>query len=162
MLKNIRILIEDDGAFYKVGKVDAIDDGKGVIVYFDGTKMSRHEDGRTWIGPVGEGGERPVEVRVASSNITTETICECPIPSDITTYAKQYHGDPGKRSFTMSSAVLAHENAAIAFEIANVQYVDEVRQKWEDYSGVESASTYIDKGFDQFMIMAVRHSTGLK
>jgi len=57
VLKNLRVLIEDDGRHYRFAKADVLDKGHGVMLWVEPNllKTSRHSDGRTFSGGVGSG-----------------------------------------------------------------------------------------------------------
>ena len=161
-LKNIPILVETtDGQFYKVGKGDATK-SQTVVVYFDGRKASRHPDGNFWEGPVGPGSTgRNYEVRVAVSDVTSESLMSVPVSSDVTLRGKLYEGPKVSQgqAFVFSSTALESPNVAFGAAFVDLSIADQTLDDLAKRNAVVSASTYRDTGVGKAVVMWVTHDS---
>ncbi len=163
-LKNMRILVEDNGQYYKVGKVDTTDEGRNVYVTLDNTyKASRHGDGNVWAGPIDRSNSsgRSHTLCCPTSDITQEVLCNVALSSDLTVRGTPYDGPKitDGSAFTFSSTALASSNVAFGAQIVDNGQLSACLEALHQSPGVVSASTYRETGLGKSVVLWVSHSS---
>jgi hypothetical protein len=155
VLKDLRVLIDDEGRYYRFAKADVMDQGHGLIVWLEPNqiKTSRHSDGRTLSGEAGRGQAREQSLRVPFSDIRHELVCCIPIPSDATITGKPFSGTTGKAFVFPSSAL--RSNSSFAAELADAEDLPHVLRAWEAHPGVVSAQTWVSSGAGKALVLTI-------
>ncbi len=155
MNRRIPIIAQDQGdTYYRVGVVAPLDSGKGVLIYAWGTKVSRHRDGRTYSGEVGDGEDRAVRVTFPTSEIRTEEVHRAAIPTSLTEGLVPHTGAPPENSFVIPLTAL-NSNSSFAAEIVAASLLDETLAAWQAYSATVSAQGVVDHAYNKAIILTV-------
>jgi hypothetical protein len=82
VLKDLRVLIDDNGRHYRFAKADVLDQGQGLVVWLEPQqiKTSRHSDGRTLSRAISGDQAREQALRVPFSDVRHEIVCYVPMP----------------------------------------------------------------------------------
>jgi len=162
MLKDVPIIVrEPGGQLYKVGNADATKGGTDVVLYFDGTKVSRHGDGNFWSGPVGAGTTgRSYELRVPSTSVVAEPLCSITVSSDVTLRGRLYTGPKvdDSSAFVFPSTALASPNVAFGAAFVDLSRAEDTIAALNTSGTVVSAATYRDTGIGKAVVLWVTHS----
>lgn len=159
-LSEFRILCEDEDDWYKFAKLAWLDDGDGVLLWEYGPqrKLSRHKDGNTYDGVVGEGSARSVTTRIPFSEIKHEEIRNVGIPSNLTQDLDPLGREPGPKDFTFSSTVLRASSATFAAEIVDDQNKRAVLDLWQKHPDYVSAQTAVSNEAGKSLVLTVLNS----
>ena len=168
-LKNMRILVEDGGDYYRVGKADTTKEGRDIYITLNHTfegryNVSRHGDGNVWAGPISESDQtgRSHTLCCPTSDVTQEMLCNVPLPSDLTVRGTLYDGPQitDGSAFTFSNTALQSPNVAFGAQLVENSQLSECLEALEQRPGVISASTYRETGVGKTVVLWISHSTG--
>lgn len=160
-LPEFRVLCgTEDDEHYRYAKIDWLDDGDGVLMYEYGPerKLSRHEDGNTFDGVVGQEIDRSATTRIPFSDIEREEIRNVRIPSDLTQNLERLNGSPGPHDFTFSSTVLNASHATFAAEIVDDRNREAVLDLWQEHPDYVSAQTAVSNEAGKSLVLTVLNS----
>ena len=161
MLKDLRVLISDEGQHYRFAKADIVDQGQGLMMWLEPgqTKTSRHSDGLTFSGKAGAGQALQLSLNVPFSDIRHEFVCRVLIPSDATRLGSPYLGATANALVFPTSAL--HSSSSFAAELVDAEHLPYVLKAWQERPGVISAQTWVSMGAAKAIFMTILSESNL-
>lgn len=155
-LKDIRILAEDGGQFFRVGKVAAIDSGYGLMVFTEapGRKQSIHSDGSHWdrVVELASTGQ-PIASRPPSET-TLRTVTSVTIPSDLTYRSRPFQGDVTDALVFPAQHVAT--GCSLVAQIAGPEHLDECVRLWQVGDYASSIQTIQPFAGDRALVVTIQ------